>query len=232
MALRLSLAAAIARATIHQGLRFGQARENDWRLRRDVGGAFAAMATPARCASRRRAGLMSKPITRHPAAARFFANAPPMMPSPTTPTVPLDFFAVAIPVSPDEICVDARSLGFLSGGRNAVEWALDAGRLFSPAVIAYRRRQKRTGRSHENRSCRSRCHGRQHRGTADRGRPRRHRVESLAGKRPSRWPQRARRLQPPRPTSPPSAKPSLRFSQMARQSTRSTTARPVCCRAM
>jgi hypothetical protein len=50
----------------------------------------------AALASRRRAALVSKPTTRQPARAKFLAKAPPMMPSPITPTVPFDFRAIPI----------------------------------------------------------------------------------------------------------------------------------------
>ena len=45
-----------------------------------------AICTPALAIARVRAGSMSKPTTRQPALTRLWANAPPMMPSPTTPT--------------------------------------------------------------------------------------------------------------------------------------------------
>src|SRR5580704_10972218 len=65
------------------------------RLRISTGAAAAsalasrAKSTPARAAARRRPGAMSKPTTRQPAAARCRAKAPPMVPRPMIPTVPL-----------------------------------------------------------------------------------------------------------------------------------------------
>src|SRR3954447_26657564 len=59
------------------------------------------MSTPAAFASAQRAASMSWPITRHPAAARFLAIAPPMMPRPMMPTV----LALSLMLSPNRVVV-------------------------------------------------------------------------------------------------------------------------------
>src|SRR4029079_2280988 len=61
--------------------------------------ASRAIATPALDNSLRLFAATSKPVTRQPAATRLRENAPPMMPSPITPTVLL-LFAGLIPNAP------------------------------------------------------------------------------------------------------------------------------------
>ena len=56
--------------------------------------ALDAISTPALANSLRLAALMSKPTTRQPDLTRLRENAPPMMPSPITPTVFLVFAAL------------------------------------------------------------------------------------------------------------------------------------------
>ena len=61
--------------------------------------ALGAISTPAAFASSQRVFSMSKPTTCQPAAARFFAIAPPMMPRPMIPTA-CPLVAAALMMSP------------------------------------------------------------------------------------------------------------------------------------